>query len=159
MNLENAKYLLLSVKEILGDIPFYLGFGTLLGAYRNGNFIEYDDDVDVILKIEYYPEVLGLVKSGCFAEYGLACTRSDGWTITFNFNGEHIDLYFFNRRRTGYYKCGRAFNIDNYQLDNPPTKINFLDTEFNTVSDIESYLLKVYGEDWRIPINKKGNYT
>lgn len=45
------------------------------------------------------------------------------------------------------------------KLDNPPTKINFLDTEFNTVSDIESYLLKVYGSDWRIPINKKGNYT
>lgn len=52
-----------------------------------------------------------------------------------------------------------AITIEHYQLDKPSTKIKFLDTEFNTVSDIESYLLKVYGEDWRIPINKKGNYT
>lgn len=49
MNEEAAKKVLKEVKEVLDahNIEFWLNFGGLLGAVRNGRFIPYDDDVEL----------------------------------------------------------------------------------------------------------------
>ena len=54
MNLAVAKIILFEVKEILDElgIEFWLHYGVCLGAHREGNFIEYDKDIDLGVKHE-----------------------------------------------------------------------------------------------------------
>ena len=44
-----AKKVLKEVKEVFGshNIEFWLNFGGLLGAVRDGKFIPYDDDIEL----------------------------------------------------------------------------------------------------------------
>ncbi len=54
---------LLDFKRILDEknIQFGLMFGTLLGAVREKNFIEHDEDTDVYVLAEYRENILSLL--------------------------------------------------------------------------------------------------
>lgn len=45
------------------NIEYYIAFGTLLGAVRDGDFIPWDDDIDVVLKRDQYNKLLSIPKS------------------------------------------------------------------------------------------------
>jgi len=148
---DNATHLLLSVKKALNNIPFYLAFGTLLGAYRENNFIEHDVDVDIVLDAEYYNDVHLLLLHGYFALYDLRVFRLDKNIISFAYKGDYIDLYFL-KKCGAYHVLEKSYEIESYQIDNEPTKINFIGEEFNTFNNIEDYLVKLYGKEWNTPI-------
>jgi len=150
-----AKYLLLKTKYILdsNDIPFLLVFGTLLGAYRDQQFITWDRDIDIALVEEYREEVRRLIKEGWFAVYGISWIRDVGYLYSVGYEGEYLDFYFFEEQRQAYV-CGGAgeYIIKKEQIREPNSKIIFLGEEFNTVHSIEEYLTGQYGETWKIPI-------
>ena len=40
------------------NIPLTIFYGTLLGYHREQNFIENDDDIDIILNENYYDKIM-----------------------------------------------------------------------------------------------------
>jgi len=150
-----AKYLLLKVKRVLDNngIPFLLVFGTLLGAYRDKKFIEWDRDIDIAFLKEDKEKVSQLIKEGQFALYGIEWIRDMDHLYSLAYRSEYIDLHFFEERSQAYISGGLdEYVIKKEQLDNPNSKIMFLGEEFNTVFCIEEYLKDQYGENWRTPI-------
>lgn len=71
MDYDRANQLLQILKKVFdkAEIPFFLFYGTLLGAIRENDFILYDDDVDVGVLSEHahkIPELLETFKRlGC----------------------------------------------------------------------------------------------
>ena len=49
MNIQEGERLLLEIKKIMDglNVVFFLRHGTCLGAVRDGQLIEWDDDIDI----------------------------------------------------------------------------------------------------------------
>lgn len=96
------------------DIPYWLSSGTLLGAYRHGGFIPWDDDVDIeMLDADYlrFVEVMKNERSdkyilqtqetdpGAFVsfaklrELNSAFHESNGWDRHMKYQGRFIDIF------------------------------------------------------------------
>lgn len=152
LNPNDCRYLLLTVKRILeeNNIQFFLIFGTLLGAYRDKRFIDHDDDIDIGLFSRDRGRFLQLMEQGVFAVYGMKYRSNESVLFnTLEYKSEYIDFFFY-KKQGHTYRCGKA-TINAYQLDKGFSKIRFLGTEFNTVWNIEEYLIHHYGDKWKVP--------
>lgn len=58
-------------------LKYYLDSGTLLGAVRDGHFIPWDDDIDVIMLREDYDKLITLGTSQFSFPYFLQCAYTD----------------------------------------------------------------------------------
>lgn len=149
LDISSAKHMLLSVNSILHDIPFFLAFGTLLGAYRDNKFIESARDVDVAVLVDYRDKIDELIKKRYFIMYGIELIREDDTIRTFRYNNDYIDIYFFEKRGNEYW-CGRSYSVKDYMIEEPST-MKFLDKEFRIFGNVELYLEHQYGKDWQTP--------
>ncbi|MDR0364202.1 MAG: LicD family protein [Bacteroidales bacterium] len=65
--LRKAQLRILEILEIVDkickkhNIPYWLGYGTLLGAVRHGGFIPWDDDLDIALLRKDYKKLLKIL--------------------------------------------------------------------------------------------------
>lgn len=151
----NAKHLLLTTHQILynNDIPFLLVFGTLLGAYRDKNFIPYDTDIDIALFAEHFELILKLIDEGYFAIYGIEFLRNLPLFLSLKYKKDYIDLWFYVQK-DGMYRCGK-WTIEMEQINQGVSEIEFLGISFKTVNNIERYLERHYRDAWRKPIQGK----
>lgn len=65
---QESRWIMLDILSAIADIcgecgvPYYLAGGTLLGAVRHQGFIPWDDDIDIFLRHQDYPQVLDALK-------------------------------------------------------------------------------------------------
>ena len=140
---------------ILEKTNFIYGLidGTLLGAIREGNFIEHDEDIDIYLLSEFKTELLRLLP--LLRDKGLELIRFEDNFISLMRNNEYIDIYFFESQRNWYFKRLRVFD-NNYEMDaislENPINILFLGMNIPIPSNARKLLRKTYGKNWKVPI-------
>lgn len=154
----DAKEVLFITKQILdkANIHFYLGFGTLLGAVRDKDFIKGDLDVDIIVKDE--KKLVKTIKH--FHDRGLNLVRAVPHKLySFRLNNNcYIDMYIQSvlpKHNLWSLWCDRIckYYVPRKLLKGEST-IAFLGENFKTVQDPVALLRFWYGDTWNIPIGK-----
>lgn len=149
INRDVCKQNLLDFKRILDNekIQFGIMFGTLLGAVREQNFIEHDEDTDVYVLAEYRENILSLLFK--FKDNGFEVARYDESLLTIIRNNDYIDIYFFKKKFFKKRVCMQYGYDSNFF--NKFEQIPFLDTTFNAPNNYLLLLEELYGKDWMIP--------
>ena len=152
INKQHSGFMLLKTKEILDkhNIPFFLIGGTLLGAYRDGDFIEYDVDMDIAFFDDR--RVIDVIECGDFAHYGIRVIREKDHIWSLLYENDYLDLYFYTEGKD-FYDCDNLHMPKEFA--DSDTEIDFLGVKFRTVSNIEKYFGLCYGDDWMDRIEKK----
>lgn len=169
--------LLFLVGDILSQagIPYWLNYGTLLGAYRDNDFIPHDYDLDIGLMMEYQEKVKKLMCDNGLtqvfeAHMGGSWEEPEAVEYRFEYNGACIDFNFYFVKECGTvstYDFVLIENVDyrsNMGKQNPILvegvtsplsglkKIVFKGREFAIPDNTEDYLVANYGPSWRVPV-------
>jgi|GEM_PF-2609949 len=164
---EQALKNLIDAKRVFGElsIPFCLMDGTLLGAYRDRDFIEGDyDDIDISFSPEYSEKVPLIFKK--FEEAGFKKFKQ--WDLRGKFEGgavirggNHVDFFYVHKKMNEAYNLGRNAlpgNSKEYMTYVHPIecfakldRLIFKGMEFNIPNRVEDFLKARYG-DWKTPI-------
>lgn len=145
---------LLLFKEIAerNGLVFGLAFGSFLGAMREHDFIDHDEDIDLFVLNEYKDIFLSMLFE--LRDNGFEVIRYDrrGDLCSIMRNGEYIDILFFrkineNVRLAQSYFLPRQF-VEEVAL------YDFQGEKFNGAKDGTDFLLFWYGESWNIPIQR-----
>lgn len=146
------------------NIPYWLEFGTLLGAVREHDFISTDDDIDIGV---FYSDVSKIQET--LLATGFKLVRefkvgdgSLGFEQTYFFHGVPVDI-FFNHRKNSKELCFHSFtfvvgddrNLCNVEEVTIPYS-GFMAFDFKGIKvtiprDYELHLGLHYGEDFMVP--------
>jgi phosphorylcholine metabolism protein LicD len=149
---EVCKNNLLDFKKVLdrAGVEFGLIYGTLLGAVREGNFIEHDEDVDVYIKESELDKLLALLFDLRQCGFEVARYYQRRGLLSFIRDNDYIDVYVFWRMESGRWRRTSDASLPASSLDSHDL-INFLGVQFRTLKDHKSFLDLVYGTDWATP--------
>ena len=152
---EVARENLFLLNEVLAstNIVYGLIFGTLLGAIREGQFIAHDEDIDLYVLDEYKSDVIRLLPE--LKEKGLKLVRVNNDELSLMRNDEYIDIYFFKQSKKFFSRRKRVHN-ENYSIRanllEETMQFTFLNMIVPVPSNPEYLLKKIYGGNWRTPI-------
>lgn len=144
-----AKSNLFDASDILESYDVRYGFiyGTLLGAVRDSDFIEWDEDIDLYVLGEDRVKLLTSLFS--FRDSKFEVVRYEQDLLTIMRDNEYIDFYIFNSRfGLSRHASGQKVN-KRYFLN--PEHISFHGRAFPALHDSERFLRLAYGTDWKTP--------
>lgn len=150
------------------DVPWWIDYGTVLGAAREGGMIPWDSDIDIGVFGHDQDDVLALV--GDFRRVGMdadykepSSSKFDGgdWLhVTECGNPCGVDVFFWFRHEDGLYCRRRYAEIDRWKgrafpLDRllPLQRIEVEGQEVSAPADMEWFAEHRYGASWREPVH------
>lgn len=156
MNKDNALRNLIDISEILKkhNTSFWLQDGTLLGLYRDKNFISHDTDTDMgIMFRTFNPKCIDDFEKRGFSIFHTFGYVENSFEIAIRRNHIKTDLFFHYEEVNFQYHCAFTRNrrID-YRYDFFKTKeVEFLNHKFPVPEDELKFIKTKYGENWEIP--------
>lgn len=170
MNKELAQKLLDDIISALDTGRYFIIDGTLLGAIREGDFIEHDLDMDIGVyaedwDISTFAWLVGRLISfgiipchmyGNFTDHFEVACRRDGIKCDIFFYRRDDDKRIFHAYRNG----GRNLPNDliTYEYDAGLIEnirpVFFRGKHYNAPADPVAVLVAKYGNDWKIPVKK-----
>ena len=155
LNAKRARESLLLFKEIMDKhkAKFWLMYGTLLGAIRDGDFIKWDRDIDLGSfesdAEKRWPAILELIDNG----FNVLRTDPVGNTVQFLREDTEIDLASYEpytRRGHDMWRWSRFVEPHDYFTGFE--EIDFLGTKFLIPEKWEMFLRDHYkGDIWKTP--------
>lgn len=163
------------------NVPLFLTYGALLGIYRDGDFIPYDDDIDlcVTATIDYETrKKIGWALADIgFQKQPISFKIYNGWDESImGYNGDEqsgiivcqrnirVTIFFFKEEDcplhgremvcVPLYKGTRLIYTPAHFFDKPDT-IKYKGKKYLTPSPIKEYMKVIYGDDWKKPIKGK----
>ena len=159
----NKKYYtkdLLNIKKILDEenITFWLIFGTLLGAIRENDFLEWDDNINIAVYKESFLPKLEILKSKFISNNFIVrqIPKPKGTKINLYRNNHKISiegLYLAPSYKNNKYRLSNKFRHPRKYFEKYE-EIQFLGEIFRIPSPVEKYLKFLY-KDWRTPVKLK----
>ena len=163
---------LIDMKIILdsNNQSFFLAAGTLLGQYRNNDFISYDGDIDIgILNSDFNENLQNIIlDSDMFMIENILGKKEESLEYCLRHrNGVKIDIqiYYPIPEEVDYYYMSTYYGL----CDSKPCgcckwgrhirglkEITFKNNTFNIPNNTEEFLIESYGDDWNVP--KKYTY-
>ena len=130
------------------SIRWGLIYGTLLGAIREKNFIEHDEDTDIFVLNEDRQKFINILHELKTENFKVA--RFSDSLISVIRNNEYIDFYFFRcglmgRRSGGYYIPNKFFRYFSH--------IELFEHNFPTLAKPIQFLEYAYGINWKTPVS------
>ncbi|MGX7112125.1 LicD family protein [Gemella cuniculi] len=150
----------------LREYPLWLDFGTLLGYYREKNFINHDLDMDFGIIISDYEDFLE--KESYLLEKGFVRSKEFYYNnnlveISYNYKGLNVDFIVYSlvdnkvRTDTIYFMInalGKPTRYEVYHYEIPFLRLeecDFKNEKVKIPSNTKEYLSYLYGEDFEIP--------
>lgn len=173
-----CRELLELIDDILNkaEIEYFLTYGTLLGAYRDHDFIPHDYDLDIALFWEDHDKVKDLMLSkGLELKHEVHFgnwNNPENIEYRFEYKNTFIDIDFYkvfgNTAITcnpsfipgSNYIVGQKFLVITEDIINPFNglkEIEFLGRKYKVPANTEEFIIANYGLDYRTPI-KDFNY-
>ena len=161
MNAKLAKDALLDVKSILDKegVKFFLDWGTCLGAYRDKKFIDWDYDIDLAIKTEYFVENYQRLRQ-LFLNFGFAVeeiVKPFGYCWKFYLKRDDISvdmhsIHLLGDKRFIYVGRGKDVTVVmKAKYFEKGQEIDFLGEKFLIPSPVKEYLTDEYGKDFMTP--------
>lgn len=150
LDISKATANLLDFKKVMDhhNVEFGLIYGTLLGAVREKNFIAHDEDIDLFMLAENKKSIISALHD--VLEKGFEIIRYSDKLLSVSRDNEYIDVYFFKKSKLFYRKCDVGLTAKAKYLENT-IDYPFLGDTFQVPKDPESFLVDLYGKNWRIP--------
>lgn len=140
------------------DIQLVLFYGSLLGYYRDNNFINMDDDIDAIISRNDYYILLKYISENKDISINIGINNDSILQLFYNKMGP-FDIYIFD-----YHNDDILIKWDGNLLFKkndifPLKKVLFNNFNIFIPNNTTDILLNIYGENWKIPQIKNVDYN